>query len=300
MLQPQHQYMLAGAIAGVLEHCIMYPVDVVRTRMQSIKPQIAHPTFGNSIRHLIKKERLRTFRGMGVVISGAGPAHALYFTLYENSKFFFLKKFKSCPTHRAMAHGLAGCIATLAHDAVMNPIDVIKQRMQMLNSPFRTSLTCARHIIRTEGAKAFYRSYSTQLTMNLPYQSLHFITYEIMQDLMNKNRDFDAKSHIISGGVAGAFASALTTPLDVCKTLLNTQEKLALNAVKSDRITGLFGAMKTIHQCCGFRGYFQGIEARVLVAAPSAAISWAVYEFFKSYYGNNLLLDDAVAVNNLP
>jgi len=28
---------------------------------------------------------------------------------------------------------------------------------------------------------------------------------------------------MISGGVAGGLAAAITTPLDVCKTLLNTQ-----------------------------------------------------------------------------
>lgn len=298
-MQSQHQFLVAGAAAGILEHCVMYPFDVIRTRMQSIKPQIAHPSLSNSLRYLIKNERLRTFRGMGVVIAGAGPAHALYFTCYENCKLVFLNdnKISSAARHhnqtyRALAHGLSGCIATLIHDAFMNPVDVIKQRMQMYNSPFETSLSCARHIYSQEGLNAFYRSYLTQLTMNLPYQALHFITYEIMQDLMNKNREFNAKTHIVSGAVAGAIASAVTTPLDVCKTLLNTQEKLALVAVNCDRVTGLASAIRVIYRCCGIRGYFQGIEARVIVAAPSAAISWAVYEFFKSLYGNNQMLEE--------
>lgn len=30
--------------------------------------------------------------------------------------------------------------------------------------------------------------------------------------------------HVVAGGAAGAVASAFTTPLDVIKTLLNTQE----------------------------------------------------------------------------
>lgn len=30
--------------------------------------------------------------------------------------------------------------------------------------------------------------------------------------------------HVFAGGVAGAVASAFTTPLDVVKTLINTQE----------------------------------------------------------------------------
>lgn len=277
-------YMTAGAAAGILEHCIMYPVDVVRTRMQSIRPQIAHKSFWNTVTQLVKTERFKTFRGMSVVITGAGPAHALYFSCYENLKQTILGNDNHTSSQRAIAHGFAGCGATLVHDGVMNPVEVIKQRMQMYNSPFKTSMSCAKHILKKEGINAFYRSYSTQLTMNLPYQALHFITYECMQDLTNAKREYNPKAHVISGAVAGAVASAVTTPLDVCKTLLNTQEKLALVAINSDRITGLPNALKAVYRCCGCRGYFQGLQARVVVAIPSTAISWLVYEFFKNYY----------------
>lgn len=279
-------YMGAGALAGLLEHCVMYPVDVVRTRMQSIRPQKAHQGFWITVAQLIRTERFKTFRGMSAVMVGAGPAHAFYFSCYENLKRFILDK----PTYlsnRAFVHGIAGCGATLVHDAIMNPAEVIKQRMQMYKSPFRTSFTCFRHILQKEGLKAFYRSYFTQLTMNLPYQAIHFVAYEYMQDLTNENRYYNPKAHVISGAFAGAAASACTTPLDVCKTLLNTQEKLALVAVKKDRITGLTNAAKVVYKCCGFRGYFQGLQARVIVAMPSTAISWSVYEFFKYRYKQN-------------
>lgn len=324
-------YMSAGAAAGILEHCVMYPVDVVRTRMQSIKPQYPRQTIWTSLCQLVKVEKFKTFRGMSAVIAGAGPAHALYFSCYENLKQFILHRhfintvansshvnsdilksnnsrnligptatilnnnnatdhtqislaiyLQNTPlSQRALAQGIAGCGATIVHDAIMNPVEVVKQRMQMYKSPFKTSLSCARHIFKQEGIKAFYRSYFTQLTMNLPYHSLHFVTYEFMQDLTNRQRDYNPLAHVISGAIAGALASAVTTPLDVCKTLLNTQEKIALVAAKSDRITGLLQASKVVYKCCGFRGYFQGIQARIVVAVPSTAISWSVYEFFK-------------------
>ncbi|KAG9510529.1 Mitoferrin-1, partial [Fragariocoptes setiger] len=289
-------YMTAGAMAGILEHCIMYPVDVVKTRMQSIRPQKAYSTISGTLRKIIQTEGIaRPFRGMTAVVSGAGPAHALYFACYENIKFRILSSTTSStimPGHhnfkKSLAHGAAGCCATLLHDAVMNPAEVVKQRMQMYNSPFRKSLNCARHILRTEGLQAFYRSYATQLTMNLPYQSIHFIVYELMQDLTNPEHKYNPAAHMVSGGIAGAIASGATTPLDVCKTLLNTQERLALVAAKrSDHVTGLFDAMSIIYRCCGFRGYFQGIKARVVFAIPSTAISWSVYEFFKFFLNKN-------------
>lgn len=60
---------------------------------------------------------------------------------------------------------------------------VVKQRLQMLNSPYRGVWECARHVYRTEGLRAFYRSYGTQVAMNVPFQVnyspvslLHFFT----------------------------------------------------------------------------------------------------------------------------
>lgn len=48
-------------------------------------------------------------------------------------------------------------------------------------------------------------------------------------------------------------------------------------------MVGLWGAARTIHQVAGFPGFFQGLTPRVLYQAPSTAVSWSVYEFFKAY-----------------
>jgi solute carrier family 25 iron transporter 28/37 len=73
--------------------------------------------------------------------------------------------------------------ATVFHDLVMNPADVVKQRMQMFYSPYGGSIECARCIYRNEGLAAFYRSYTTQLAMNIPFQAIHFMSYEMMQQV---------------------------------------------------------------------------------------------------------------------
>ena len=163
----------------------------------------------------------------------------------------------------------------------MNPAEVVKQRMQMFNSPYKSSLNCLLDIWRKEGFRAFYRSYLTSLSMNIPTQSLHFITYEYMQDLTNSERTYNPKAHMISGAIAGGFAAAATTPLDVCKTLLNTQEKQTLHKSQQRSVSGLWNAATTIYQCCGIKGYFRGLQARVLHSMPATAISWSVYEFMK-------------------
>ena len=46
----------------------------------------------------------------------------------------------------------------------------MKQRLQQCCSPYKSAWNCANTVYRTEGLGAFYRSYTTILTMNIPFQ----------------------------------------------------------------------------------------------------------------------------------
>lgn len=61
-------------------------------------------------------------------------------------------------------------------------------------------------------------------------QAVHFVTYEWCQSQVNPQRAYDPRAHALSGAAAGALAAAATTPLDVCKTVLNTQVKAQVPA----------------------------------------------------------------------
>lgn len=160
--------------------------------------------------------------------------------------------------------------------------------MQIYNSPYRGVLHCVRTIFREEGIGAFYRSYTTQLSMNIPFQCVHFTVYEYAREKLNPSRGYDPKTHVIAGASAGAVAAALTTPLDVAKTLLNTQERSAVGILVRPEghavyVSGMLTAFRSIYKLRGFSGYFQGLQARVLYQMPSCAICWSVYEFFKHF-----------------
>ncbi|XP_073818951.1 mitochondrial iron transporter mitoferrin isoform X1 [Musca autumnalis] len=264
--------MTAGAIAGVLEHIVMYPMDSVKTRMQSLSPATSKLNITATFQNMIRKEGIfRPIRGVTAVVAGAGPAHALYFGSYEMSKELMTKITK----HNHINYMASGVIATLIHDAVSNPAEVIKQRMQMYNSPYKSVVACLRGVYQNEGIKAFYRSYSTQLVMNIPNQTIHFTTYEFFQNRLNHERKYNPPVHVVAGGAAGACAAAITTPLDVVKTLLNTQE--------TGLVRGMMEAIRQIYTMAGPLGFFKGLTPRVLYSMPATAICWSTYEFFKFY-----------------
>lgn len=191
---------------------------------------------------------------------------------------------------------IAGASATVASDALMNPFDgtsyhyqithvpltlsniVIKQRMQVHESQFRSVFTCARTVYRTEGLNAFYISYPTTLTMTVPFTAVQFTVYEQLKTFLNPSGVYSPATHIVSGGLAGAVAGAVTTPLDVAKTLLQTRGTSQDAEIRHAK--GMQDAFRIIWRRDGFKGFARGLAPRVLTFMPSNALCWLSYEFF--------------------
>ena len=120
---PLHINMVAGSLAGITEHAVMFPVDVVRTRMQvlSTVPDANYASMTNAISRILTVEGFRAlWRGIASVILGAGPAHALYFGTYELVKE---STGGNREGHQFTSTAFAGAAATIASDAFMNPFD---------------------------------------------------------------------------------------------------------------------------------------------------------------------------------
>lgn len=108
--------------------------------------------------------------------------------------------------------------------------------------------------------------------MTIPFQSIHFATYEYFRKTLNPSGAYDPKTHIISGAVAGAAAAAITNPLDVAKTLLQTRGAVADTKVR--QASGLLEAFRLIYQKNGMTGFTMGARARILSHMPATAICW--------------------------
>ncbi|RYP49018.1 hypothetical protein DL768_005209 [Monosporascus sp. mg162] len=178
----------------------------------------------------------------------------------------------------------SGACATIASDALMNPFDVIKQRMQIKNSSkvYRSMFDCAKYVYRNEGLSAFYISYPTTLSMTVPFTALQFLAYESMSTVMNPSKQYDPFTHCTAGAVAGGFAAALTTPMDVIKTMLQTRGSATESELRS--VNGFAAGCRLMYRREGLRGFFKGVGPRVVTTMPSTAICWSAYEASKAYF----------------
>ncbi|VVA16492.1 PREDICTED: mitoferrin [Prunus dulcis] len=281
------QFMIAGSIAGMVEHMAMFPVDTIKTHMQALGScPIKSVGVRQALGSILKSEGpAGLYRGIGAMGLGAGPAHAVYFSVYEMSKKFFSGGNPNNPG----AHAISGVFATVASDAVFTPMDMVKQRLQLgnnLHSPYNGVWDCVRKVFREDGVRAFYASYRTTVLMNAPFTAVHFATYEavkrgLMEISPEHANDERLIVHATAGAAAGGLASMVTTPLDVVKTQLQCQGICGCDRFKSGSIRDVF---RTIVRKDGYKGLVRGWAPRMLFHAPAAAICWSTYEASKTFF----------------
>jgi solute carrier family 25 iron transporter 28/37 len=224
------QLMVAGSIAGSVEHMAMFPVDTVKTHMQALRSCPIKPIgIRQAFRSIIKTDGPSAlYRGIWAMGLGAGPAHAVYFSFYEVSKKFL----SGGNPNNSAAHAISGVFATISSDAVFTPMDMVKQRLQIGNGTYKGVWDCIKRVTREEGFGAFYASYRTTVLMNAPFTAVHFTTYEAVKRGLREMLPEHAVGaedeegwliYATAGAAAGGLAAAVTTPLDVVKTQLQCQ-----------------------------------------------------------------------------
>ncbi|CAD7930701.1 unnamed protein product [Amoebophrya sp. A25] len=203
---------------------------------------------------------------------------------------------------------LAGAAGAFMHDLVLTPLDVAKQRMQLNSAHTKNCADCVRHVIRTEGYGALYRSFPVALLSNVPFSMIMVGTNETLKQAFNVNtvcqsrEDFYTKLpvYLSLAGVSSGIAAVCTQPLDVIRTRIQTQSCLLSQASaakasslktaassNSIRYHGLVDGAARILREEGARAFFKGSVARVLTVVPSLSISWASYEAIKSFLVRN-------------
>ncbi|XP_030926239.1 uncharacterized protein LOC126692462 [Quercus robur] len=281
------QFMIAGSIAGMVEHMAMFPVDTLKTRMQAIGAGGSFPVQHIGVRQalgsILKLEGLAgLYRGIGAMGLGAGPAHAVYFSVYEWCKEVLSDENRN----NSAAHAVSGVFATVASDAVITPMDVVKQRLQLKSSPYKGVVDCVKRVLTEEGFGAFYASYRTTVVMNAPFTAVHFATYEaakkgLVEISPESAEDERLVVHATAGAAAGALAAAVTTPLDVVKTQLQCQGVCGCDRFSNCSIRDV---INSIVRKDGYHGLMRGWVPRMLFHAPAAAICWSTYEASKSFF----------------
>ncbi len=103
----------------------------------------------------------------------------------------------------------------------MTPFDMVKQRMQL--GFYKNVVDCVRSVVRSEGVRAMYVALPTTLMMNIPYGIVMVPVNESARKILNPSGQYNISASMAAGCLAGGVAGAVTNPLDVVRTRLQTQ-----------------------------------------------------------------------------
>ncbi|CAH8504560.1 unnamed protein product [Schistosoma turkestanicum] len=272
--------LLAGSTAGLSVDLALFPIDTIKTRLQS---------YHNSVQ---RTGSLRLFAGLPAVAIGSAPAAAAFFLTYEAVK----DACNDIGMHPISHSVLSACIAEIVACLIRVPCEVVKQRSQ--NQPSYGASAVFLKTLRNEGIRGFYRGYFSTLSREIPFsfiqypiwEKLRYMTIEWNRKSLENNANIDSEAFqlrawqsAMCGCLAGTIAGALTTPLDVAKT------RIMLAEPNSNFASGhIVYAIRTIFQESGIRGLFSGLIPRITLLSIGGAIFLGIYDISTRFWTSSL------------
>ncbi|XP_003699656.1 mitochondrial S-adenosylmethionine carrier protein isoform X2 [Megachile rotundata] len=242
--------LVSGAVAGLICDFISFPLDTLKTRLQSQQGFIKAGGFK------------RLYLGLGPVMIGSAPSAALFFITYEGIKEIFQHRIPEY--YHPIMHMTAASLGEAIACIIRVPVEVVKQRKQVL-------------IEDTDKLpiKTLYRGYGSTVIRDLPLGLIQLPLWEYFKLCWKRvvGRECSVMEGAICGSLSVAISAIVTTPLDVAKTRI----MLSNASAKKDEVK-ICAMIKTIYQEHGTKGLFAGFTPRVGGFTLSGFIFFGVYE----------------------
>ncbi|KAJ3750829.1 mitochondrial carrier domain-containing protein [Lentinula detonsa] len=275
-----------GGFAGAIGATIVYPIDMVKTRMQNQRSTVVGQVlYKNSIdcaRKILLNEGFRgLYRGLGPQLVGVAPEKAIKLTVNDliRSRAMDPETGRIKLGWELVAGGTAGGCQVI----FTNPLEIVKIRLQVQGEAAKAEGAVPRgamHIIRQLGLVGLYKGASACLLRDIPFSAIYFPAYgHLKSDVFKEGyngKQLSFMETLAAAGIAGMPAAYFTTPADVVKTRLQVEARKGQTHYK-----GLQDAFVKIYQEEGFRALFKGGPARVLRSSPQFGFTLLAYEQLK-------------------
>lgn len=294
-----------GGIAGGLGAFTVYPIDLVKTRLQNQRSTVVGEVLYRNAFDCVKKVYaneggVRAFyRGVLPQLIGVAPEKAIKITVNELVR----KKLTDPETGRISlaAEILAGGAAGGCQVSVTNPLEIVKIRLQMAGEAARVegaARVTAVGIIKQLGLVGLYKGAIACLWRDVPFSMIYFTSYaHLKKDVFKEGRQgkqLGMGELLLAAGIAGMPAAYLTTPADVIKTRLQTQARAGQTVYK-----GVVDGFKTILREEGVRALYKGGLARVIRSSPQFGVTLTAYEILHKHFPYPYADEPAVTVSPL-
>lgn len=310
----------AGVFSGVT--VCLYPLSVIKTRQMALPGPGGLEGARQTALTLWRLNGIQAFyKGFGTVVVGTLPARVVYMSALEMTKSTLrsvLSHWKiSDITAAGTVNFIAGGTASMCSQFVYVPVDVVSQRLMVLNSPTckdgvkMNGISMARLILREEGIRGLWRGFSASLVTYVPNSALWWSSYGMWQKVLWHQVDtwrpqglFGAhaaaqevdrlpskaddgeidkvrlKNEVISVQTASAMLAGATS---ACFTtpLDVVKTRLQLAKLEDGRQPTMLGTVQDILKTDGIKGFARGMVPRIANVGLWGTAMVSAYEFLK-------------------
>lgn len=287
-----------GSVAGAIGATVVYPIDLVKTRMQNQrtgKMEIVsgeRALYRNSLDCFGKVIRgegaIGLYRGLLPQLVGVAPEKAIKLTM--NDLVRGLLRDKNSGNISIVSEVISGGTAGASQVIFTNPLEIVKIRLQVQGEAVKLNPNHvrigARSIVKELGLKGLYKGAGACLLRDIPFSSIYFTAYSHLKtDFFHEGRPTGPAGHkkklsplefLSAGAIAGMPASFLATPADVIKTRLQVIPRPGQQTYH-----GIIDAATKIYCQEGFTAFFKGGPARVFRSSPQFGVTLLSYELIQ-------------------
>ncbi len=172
----------AGALSGLTVDLLFFPIDTIKTRLQSA--QGFWPAGGFT----------GVYRGLASTAVGSAPGASVFFTTYESMKPALVRWMpgvfgRDGTFGPAGVHMAAASIAETAACLIRVPTEVIKSRQQtMTYGKGTTTFQAFKKVFQEAGIRGYYRGFGSTVGREIPFTCIQFPLYERLKLEMARSR----------------------------------------------------------------------------------------------------------------
>ncbi|XP_073817169.1 calcium-binding mitochondrial carrier protein aralar1 isoform X8 [Musca autumnalis] len=282
ILESTYRFTL-GSLAGAVGATVVYPIDLVKTRMQNQRTgsfigEVAYRNSWDCFKKVIRHEGvLGLYRGLLPQLMGVAPEKAIKLTVNDLVRDKFTDKQGYIPK---WAEVMAGACAGGSQVVFTNPLEIVKIRLQVAGEIAGGGKVRALSVVRELGLFGLYKGARACLLRDVPFSAIYFPTYAHTKAMF---ADEDGYNHpltlLAAGAIAGVPAASLVTPADVIKTRLQVVARTGQTTYN-----GVWDATKKIMAEEGPRAFWKGTAARVFRSSPQFGVTLVTYELLQRLF----------------
>ncbi|GFG37016.1 hypothetical protein Cfor_05724 [Coptotermes formosanus] len=282
VLESAYRFTL-GSIGGAVGATAVYPIDLVKTRMQNQRTGsfIGELMYRNSFDCCKKVLRHEGFfglyRGLVPQLMGVAPEKAIKLTVNDFVRDKFMDKNGNLPLYGEI---ISGACAGGSQVIFTNPLEIVKIRLQVAGEIASGAKISALSVVKELGLFGMYKGAKACFLRDIPFSAIYFPAYAHTKVKLADERGYNHPlTLLLAGAIAGVPAASLVTPADVIKTRLQVVARAGQTTY-----SGVIDAAKKIYREEGLRAFWKGATARVFRSSPQFGVTLLTYEILQRLF----------------